>query len=79
MTTEQRLNHLENTSDAHNRMIGLLIDIGARQQETLDDIKDLLKEVQRDSHQTQRLWVRLAQRHGWLEDDDLLDGPDDNG
>ena len=43
-----------------------------RHQETLERQQEILEEVRRDARQTQRLWVRLAQRHGWLEDDDLL-------
>ena len=30
-----------------------------------------LEEARRDNAQTQRLWVRLCRKHGWLEDEDL--------
>ena len=44
-----------------------------RQQETLDRQEELLAEVRRDAQQTQRLWVRLAQRYGWLDENDDTD------
>ena len=62
---EERVRELEATTGNHQAMINLLVAIGERQQ-------TLLEEIQRDSQQTHRLWVRLAQRYGWLEDDDLL-------
>ena len=64
-TIEERVKELEATAGNHQAMINLLIAIGERQQ-------TLLEEIQRDSQQTQRLWVRLAQRYGWLDDDDSL-------
>ena len=107
MTTQERIEALEQTSRTHDAMLNLLISIGERQQDTADEHKGmlerqqglaerqqamlerqdvmverqqaLLEEVRRDSAQTQRLWVRLAERHGWLEDDDLFgkaDGAD---
>ena len=36
----------------------------------LEKHSELLSEVRRDAQKTQRLWVRLAQRHGWIEDED---------
>ena len=33
--------------------------------------KDLLAEAREDNRMTRNLWVRLARRYGWLEDDDL--------
>ena len=44
-----------------------------RQQEMLGRQQEMLEEIRRDARQTQRLWVRLAQRYGWLEDDDLFE------
>ena len=32
----------------------------------LEKHSELLAEVRRDAQKTQRLWVRLAQRHGWI-------------
>ena len=61
---EERIQQLETSSRTHDVMLNLMISIGERQQE-------ILEEIRRDARQTQRLWVRLAQKHGWLEDDDL--------
>ena len=33
--------------------------------------KDFLAEAREDNRMTRNLWVRLARRYGWLEDDDL--------
>ena len=81
-TIQERVAELERTANNHDAMFRLMISIGERQQDTLDEIKELVKgqgellaEVRRDSRQTQRLWVRLAQRYGWLEDDDLQEAP----
>ena len=56
----------------------LLTSVAKRQQTLLEELKmgqerqdAMLQEVRRDAKQTQRLWVRLAQRHGWLEDADF--------
>ena len=68
---EERLEALDTTSRTHDAMLNLLISIAERQQESLERQESLLQEVRRDSQQTQRLWVRLAQKHGWLDDEDL--------
>ena len=34
--------------------------------------QSLLEEVRRDTKHTQRLWVKLAQKNGWLEEGDLF-------
>ncbi len=33
---------------------------------------EMLREMRQDNHNTQRLWVRLCQKYGWLEDEDLF-------
>ena len=63
-TQEKRLTHLETSNRNHETMLNLLTSIGERQQ-------DLLEQVQRDAQQNQRMWVRVAKRYGWLEDEDL--------
>ena len=86
-TIEERVAQLEDTSRTHEAMLNLLISIGERQQETLDRQQEMLErhqellerhqellaEVRRDAQQTQRLWVRLAQRYGWLDENDNTD------
>ncbi len=82
---EERVAELEATANNHGAMLNLLIAIGERQQTLLEEIQtevkeirvvqenqnELLEEVRRDTQQTQQLWVRLAQRYGWLDEDDL--------
>ena len=60
-----------------------LISIAENQTEILDDhtqlqrahqvllgkLNDNLEEARRNSQRTQRLWIRLAQKNGWLDDD----------
>ena len=46
-----------------------------RQQAMLERQDAVLEEVRRDARQTHRLWVRLAQRYGWLDEDGLFDEP----
>ena len=38
--------------------------------ELLKQNSELLAEVRRDAQRTQRLWVRLAQKYGWIEEED---------
>ena len=62
MTT---LESLEEIIRYHDTRMNLLTSIAERQQ-------TLLEEIKRDSSQTQRLWVNLSRKYGWLEDGDLL-------
>ena len=67
MATDQldyRVASLEEIRQYHEIRIGLLEALVQRSY-------DLLEEVKRDSAQTQRLWVRLARRYGWLDDEGL--------
>ena len=50
-------------------MLNLLLTIAKRLQDLLEQLKDLMSETRHDAQQTQRLWARIAQRHGWLDDD----------
>ena len=58
--------------------IGILTSIAERQQDSIDSLKalaerhdDRIEEMRRDNRQTQRLWVRLCKKYGWLDDEDL--------
>ena len=62
MTT---LESLEEIIRCHDARMNLLASVAERQQ-------TLLEEIKRDSSQTQRLWVNLSRKYGWLEDGDLL-------
>ncbi len=47
-----------------------VVDLLEKHSELIKRNSELLAEVRRDAQKTQRLWVRLAQRHGWIEDED---------
>jgi hypothetical protein len=69
MTTEGRLDRLEEVSEKLTELMATVVTAIQHQQELLD-------EVRQDTKMTRRLWVRLAAKHGWLDDDDLNgDGP----
>ena len=42
----------------------------AAQQEQLAAQQNEVAEYRRDAHRMQRLWVHLARKHGWLDDED---------
>ena len=56
----------QETLDRHQALL-------ERHQALLERQQELLAEVRRDAQQTQRLWVRLAQRYGWLDENDDTD------
>ena len=55
---------LETMIENHDTQLRLLTGIAERQQ-------SLLEQIQRDSAQTQRLWVNLSKKYGWLDSEDL--------
>ena len=80
---EERVASLEDTAQRHEQTIARLDAIAENHdqllerllanQETLqanqEAIASLLEEVTRDAATTRRLWLRLAQRYGWLDDE----------
>ena len=80
---EERVASLETASDRHEQTIARLVSIADHQdqllerlqanQETLqanqEAIVSVLEELTRDAATTRRLWLRLAQRYGWLDDE----------
>jgi hypothetical protein len=70
MTTEERFIELESKARSHDVAIDLLISMGERQQTLLEEIRQDVKEARQDSAMTRRLWVHLARKNGWLEDED---------
>ena len=85
MTTERRLDALETIVANHEKHLTVLTEIAERQQasieqnmerieqneEMLKRHEEMLLEIRREAAMTKRLWTRLAQRYGWLEDEDL--------
>ena len=91
MTTEERLDRLEEVSEKLTELTTNVVTAIQNQQEQLDGIisilqrqqeqladhremlerhRELLDEVREDTKMTRRLWVRLATKHGWLDDED---------
>ena len=87
---EERVAFLEATAERHEQTLARLVSITENQdqlldrllanQETLqanqDAIVSLLEELTRDAATTRRLWLRLAQRYGWLDDEQNGAQPD---
>ena len=65
MTTAERIDHLED-------MMKRLLALEERSMEIHADTRAQLAEQREDSKKLQRLWVNLAKKHGWLDDEDVL-------
>ena len=70
---QETVDRHQETLERHQALLDRQQALLERQQETLDRQEELLAEVRRDAQQTQRLWVRLAQRYGWLDENDDTD------
>lgn len=73
---EQTLARLASIAEDHDQILERLVanqETLQANQETLqanqEAIVSLLEEVARDAATTRRLWLRLAQRYGWLDDE----------
>ena len=87
---EERLSSLETTAERHEQTLARLVSIAENQDQLLDRllanqetlqanqeaIVSLLEELTRDAATTRRLWLRLAQRYGWLDDEQNGAQPD---
>ena len=87
---EERVASLEDAAQRHEQTIARLVSIAENydqllerllaSQETLvsnqEAIVNLLEELTRDAATTRRLWLRLAQRYGWLDDEQNGAQPD---
>ena len=65
MTTTERIEHIE-------QMMGRLMALEERSMEIHADTRAQLAEQREDSKKLQRLWVNLAKKHGWIDDEDIL-------
>jgi len=73
---EQTIARLATIAEDHDQLLDRLV---ANQetlqanletlQANLEAIVSLLEEVTRDAATTRRLWLRLAQRYGWMDDE----------
>ena len=73
---EERVTSLETAAQRHEQTIARLDSMIEDHDQLLDRlianqeaIANLLEEVTRDAAITRRLWLRLAQRYGWLDDE----------
>ena len=80
---EQTIARLASIAENHDQLLDrLLVNQETLQasQETLisnqEAIVNLLEELTRDAATTRRLWLRLAQRYGWLDDEQNGAQPD---
>ena len=80
---EERIPSLETATQRHEQTIARLDSIAENHDQLLDRvlsneevIAQLLEEVIRDAATTRRLWFRLAQRYGWLDDEQNGAQPD---
>ena len=74
---EQRIEALENLARMQAEFNGNLMTMLQSQEEVnrnvltmLQSHEEAMAEMREDHRKTQRLWVRLAQKYGWLEDID---------
>ena len=80
---EQHIARLDAIIENHDQLLDRLLanqETLQANQETLqanqDAIVSLLEELTRDAATTRRLWLRLAQRYGWLDDEQNGTQPD---
>ena len=73
---EERIASLETAAERHEQTIARLVSIAENQDQLLDRLlsnqeatTQLLEEVIHDAATTRRVWLRLAQRYGWLDDE----------
>ena len=85
MATERRLQTIEETLRmltelnqsvvamlaSHEEQLASLRETTNRLTEANSRLADIVEEVRQDTNMTRNLWVRLARRYGWLEDDDF--------
>ena len=80
---EQTIARLVSIAENHDQLLERLLasqEVLQANQETLhsnqEAIVNLLEELTRDAATTRHLWLRLAQRYGWLDDEQNGAQPD---
>ena len=66
---EDRVTSLEAAAARHEQHMARLDAIIEHHDEMLERLLALEEELARDAAVTRRLWLRLAQRYGWLDDE----------
>ena len=73
---EQHIARLDTIIENHDQLLDRLLANQETLQANQDAIVSLLEELTRDAATTRRLWLRLAQRYGWLDDEQNGTQPD---
>ena len=66
---EQTLARLASIAEDHDQLLDRLVANQETLQANQEAIVSLLEELTRDAATTRRLWLRLAQRYGWMDDE----------
>ena len=56
--------HQQEQLERHEELFRHIVSMSQRQEEQLAEVRE-------DTKMTRRLWVRLATKYGWLDDEDL--------
>ncbi len=54
----------------HSEAMVAIVETLARHDQRHEDFRESMEEYRREASQMQRLWVHLARKNGWLEDED---------
>lgn len=73
---EQHIARLDSIIENHDQLLDRLLVNQETLQANQEAIVSLLEELTRDAATTRRLWLRLAQRYGWLDDEQNGAQPD---
>ena len=73
---EQTIARLGSIAENHDQLLDRLLANQETLQANQEAIVSLLEELTRDAATTRRLWLRLAQRYGWLDDEQNGAQPD---
>ena len=68
---EHRLGNVEKTLDRVIELQVQMVDLLRGQQEQLDHMQRNLESMNRFNIQTRRLWILIARKANWLDEDDL--------
>ena len=73
---EEAIMRLMNIAQDQSTMLMNHQKILEEQTAILRTLTENVDELRRDARHTQRIWTRLAQKNGWLDDEDLWDDQD---
>ena len=67
----QQMTFIHETNRIITETNQILVTVQVSQEERLASMQAILDEAREDNRMTRNLWVRLARKYGWLEDDDF--------